>query len=144
DDADQRGLAGPVGAQQREEVALLDIKIDAFEGVHAILVRFGESANRECIHVWRASAPRLAAHNGRPRGRSASEERCSVYLAQGSPEGQCLRGEIDRLGAPGRWGTQLALCRTASAPTGVSGRKPAWRSWSRTASQRSRPPAFAA
>jgi hypothetical protein len=35
DDADQRGLAGPVGTQQGEDLALLDVQIDPLEGLMA-------------------------------------------------------------------------------------------------------------
>jgi len=89
------------------------------------------------------------------------------YLAQGRLSGQCLSREIDRGAAPMRERAlsgarapgvahpcagprltrrvpQLAVCRTASAPSGLSGSGAALRSCSRTASQRSRPPAFAA
>jgi hypothetical protein len=30
DDADQRGLAGAVGAEQREDLAAADVQVDAF------------------------------------------------------------------------------------------------------------------
>ena len=36
DDADRRGLAGAVRAEQREEIALLDVEVDAPERVHAV------------------------------------------------------------------------------------------------------------
>ena len=50
DDADERRLAGAVGSEQREEIALLDIEIDAFERLDTVLVGLGETANRQCIH----------------------------------------------------------------------------------------------
>ena len=43
-DADRRRLAGAIGAEQREEVALLDGQIDALERLDAVLVSLGELA----------------------------------------------------------------------------------------------------
>ena len=42
DDADRGGLAGAVRPQQREEIALLHVQIDALEGLDAVLVGLGE------------------------------------------------------------------------------------------------------
>ena len=43
-------LPAPFGPEQREEIALLDVEVDALERLDAVLVGLGESANRECIH----------------------------------------------------------------------------------------------
>src|SRR6202162_2429747 len=50
DDADQRSLAGAVRTQQREEIALLDVQIDAAQRVHAILIGLRQSAGRQGKH----------------------------------------------------------------------------------------------
>ncbi|MBV6418439.1 MAG: hypothetical protein CMLOHMNK_03283 [Steroidobacteraceae bacterium] len=42
-DADQRGLAGAVRAEQREEIAFLHLEIDALQGLHAIPVGLDEA-----------------------------------------------------------------------------------------------------
>ena len=44
DDPDERGLAGAVGSEQREEVAPLDLEVDALERLHAVSVGLGQSA----------------------------------------------------------------------------------------------------
>jgi len=75
DDADERGLARAVGAEQREEIAALDVQIDAAQRLHAVAVGLGESADRERIHeredrVWRSPVQERApqAPGGPPRG----------------------------------------------------------------------------
>ena len=50
DDADQRGLAGAVGTEQREEIALLDVEVDALQRLDTILVGLDETADRQRIH----------------------------------------------------------------------------------------------
>ena len=50
DDADERGLAGAVRTQQREEIALLDLEIDTFERLDAVFVDLGELAKDEGLH----------------------------------------------------------------------------------------------
>ncbi len=62
-DADQGGLAGAVGPEQREEIAHLDIQIDALQRLDAVLIGLGEAANRECIHAGRASGLRCRGFN---------------------------------------------------------------------------------
>ncbi len=42
EDADGGGLAGAIGAEQREEVAFGDIEIDALEGLEAVAVGLGQ------------------------------------------------------------------------------------------------------
>ncbi len=42
DDADQRRFAGPIGAQQGEDFAALDIQAGGLEGLYAGGVRLGE------------------------------------------------------------------------------------------------------
>jgi len=43
DDADQRGLARAIGAQQREDLAALDVQIHALEGLEARCVGLGQT-----------------------------------------------------------------------------------------------------
>ena len=42
DDADQRGLAGAIGAQQRKDLATADVKVDAFQRLEAGAIGLGE------------------------------------------------------------------------------------------------------
>jgi hypothetical protein len=44
DDADQRGLAGAVRSEQRENLAAPDVQVDAFQRLEAGLVGFREIA----------------------------------------------------------------------------------------------------
>ncbi len=68
DDADERGLTGAVGTEQREEVALLDVEVDATQRLDTILVSLDETADRQRIH----RARRLARGSARSlRGEAA-------------------------------------------------------------------------
>ena len=50
DDADGRGFAGAVGAEQRKEVALFHLEVDGLERFDAVFVYFGELAKtKACI-----------------------------------------------------------------------------------------------
>jgi hypothetical protein len=46
DDSDGRRLARAVRAEQREEVAFLDVEVDPAERVDAVRVRLGQAADR--------------------------------------------------------------------------------------------------
>src|SRR5262249_3115357 len=75
-DADQRGLARAVRPEQREEIALLDVEVDAFQRLHTILIGLDEPADGQGIH--RAREP-------------------STYSARGwrgSRSSPCLGGEL--------------------------------------------------
>jgi hypothetical protein len=48
DDADGGGLAGPVGAQQREEVALGHAQIDALESLEAPCIDLFQAGDGQC------------------------------------------------------------------------------------------------
>ena len=50
DDADRRGLAGAVRAEQREEVPGLDVEVDALQCVYAVAVGLRELAQGKCGH----------------------------------------------------------------------------------------------
>ncbi len=50
DDADQRRLAGAVGTEQREEIALLDVQRDALQRLDAVLVDFAEVLDFQRVH----------------------------------------------------------------------------------------------
>src|SRR6185437_1577044 len=50
DDTDERRFTGAVGAEKREEIALLDIEVHALERLYPVFVGLGQSANRQCIH----------------------------------------------------------------------------------------------
>ena len=43
-------LPAPFGTQQREEVAFLDVQVDAAQRVHAVLVGLGRVAGRQGKH----------------------------------------------------------------------------------------------
>ena len=73
DDADERGLAGAVRPEQREEIALLDVEVDAFQGLHAILVGLDEAADGERIH-----RARKAYHGGCDSRRAIDRSRRSL------------------------------------------------------------------
>jgi hypothetical protein len=45
DDVDQRGLAGAVGPEQREDLAALDLEVDAFQRLQARGVALFERAD---------------------------------------------------------------------------------------------------
>jgi len=47
DDVDQRGLAGAVRAEQREDLALLDLQVDALQRLAAAGVGLGEALDGE-------------------------------------------------------------------------------------------------
>ena len=49
-DANQGGLAGAVWAQQREEIALVDVEIYRLERLDAVFVDLGELAENEGMH----------------------------------------------------------------------------------------------
>ena len=52
ENADRGRLAGTIGSQQGEEVALTDIETDAAQGVHVIAVDLAEVTYRQCCcHV---------------------------------------------------------------------------------------------
>ena len=53
DDADGRRLAGAVRPEQREEIAFLDVEVDAAQRLHAIRVGLGQAADRERLHEAR-------------------------------------------------------------------------------------------
>ena len=55
DDADEGRLAGAVRTQEREEIALLDLEIDAFERLDAVFVDLGELAEDEGVHRSRVA-----------------------------------------------------------------------------------------
>src|SRR5262249_2364911 len=57
DDADERRLAGAVGPEQREEIPLLDVEVDALQGLDAVPVGLGESADGEGVHGGRIRPP---------------------------------------------------------------------------------------
>ncbi len=61
DDADQRGLAGAVGTQQREDLALADLEVDALERLQARGVGLGQAAHRQ-DDVGRRRARRGCGH----------------------------------------------------------------------------------
>jgi hypothetical protein len=46
DDADQRGLAGAVGAEQREDLAALDVEVDALQRDRFLMEMAGVIGNR--------------------------------------------------------------------------------------------------
>src|SRR5437870_1171422 len=66
DDADEGRLPGPVGTEQREEVAALDLEVDAAQRLHAVAVGLGQSPYRKCIHPARIGA-RVRERKGRAR-----------------------------------------------------------------------------
>ncbi|MDT4876086.1 hypothetical protein FQZ97_1115020 [compost metagenome] len=45
DDADQRGLAGAVGAEQGQDFAAADVQVDPLEGLEAAGVGLADAAN---------------------------------------------------------------------------------------------------
>ena len=123
DDADQRGLARAVGAEQREEIALLDVEVDALQRLHAVLVDLGESAYRECIHERRIG--------GRARERKSLTNRAVSKVGSGA-------GHMP----PARVLTPRAACRVSWRSSATS----SWRSQDRlgrlvaTSSRRARAP----
>src|SRR5207253_987854 len=54
--ADEGRLPGPVRTEQREEVAALDLEVDAAQRLHAVAVGLGQSPYRKCIHPTRIGA----------------------------------------------------------------------------------------
>ena len=62
-------LPAPFGPEQREEIALLHVEIDALQGLHAVLVGLDESADRERIHRARKGSTEvtIAAHGSPER-----------------------------------------------------------------------------
>src|SRR5206468_1701862 len=84
-DADQRRLAGAVGAEQRQNLAAADVEIDRFQRIDAGAVGLAQPADREdrvahsigpgsagaassFISPWRISIGMLAAANRKVRG----------------------------------------------------------------------------
>ena len=53
DDADDGGLAGAVRPEQGEEIAFVDIQVDALERLDAVFVDLGELAKDEGLHKSR-------------------------------------------------------------------------------------------
>ncbi len=49
--ADRRGLAGPVRAEQAEDLAGRDLEVDAPHGFDAALIRLAELGHFDCVHV---------------------------------------------------------------------------------------------
>ena len=43
-------LPAPFGPEQREEIALLDVQVDALQRLHAVLVGLRQAADRERMH----------------------------------------------------------------------------------------------
>ena len=44
-DADQRGLAGPIGPQQGQDLSSADVEVDAFERLKTRSVGFGQTGD---------------------------------------------------------------------------------------------------
>ena len=61
DDADQRGLAGAVGAEQREDLAAMDIKIDALKRLKPGRVASSKGSVTEMIDCMARNLRRVAA-----------------------------------------------------------------------------------
>src|SRR2546421_2940286 len=57
-DFDEGGLAGAVGAKQAEDLAAVDLHVDAAQGVDAAFVDFGDVAEIDC-EVGRAHVKRI-------------------------------------------------------------------------------------
>jgi hypothetical protein len=53
DDADGRGLAGAVRTEQREEVAIGHVEVDALQRLHAVLVGLRELTEGQGLHGTR-------------------------------------------------------------------------------------------
>jgi hypothetical protein len=64
-DADQRGLAGAVGAQQREDLALADLEIDVLERLQTRGVGLGQ-VEIDSAGAMNATLAQLAAAIGPP------------------------------------------------------------------------------
>ena len=117
DDADQRGLAGAVGAEQREEIALLDVEVDALQRLDAVLVGLGESAYRECIHRRKGSGLAPASASGR-------HERAALRARRVA--GQCLRRGIDARGVLRPRQLQRSSARLPLARSRAGSRPASW------------------
>jgi hypothetical protein len=50
DDADRSGLAGPVRAEQREEISGIDVEVDALQRLDPVLVGLGKLAQGKGVH----------------------------------------------------------------------------------------------
>src|SRR5262245_2594903 len=75
DDADRGGLARTVRPEQREEVALGDVEVDAAQRLHAVREGLGHAADRERLHEARdylTEHPGGAGAAGTGGGRSPS------------------------------------------------------------------------
>ncbi len=104
DHVDGRGLAGAVGAEERHDLALLELQVDAAHGVHGAEV-LGHARVRP-------------GHGGCRRGRGVRRGSCALLVRRERHETACVDDVSPRRPAPsghGRWHDKRRSARAGRA-----------------------------